>query len=43
MEENNINSTEKIKNLTKAQRNELYGIIPQKIQSSALKRNVEVE
>ena len=43
MKENNINSTEKIKNLTKAQRNELYNIVPQKIQSSAYKRDVEVE
>ena len=35
MKENKINSVEKIKKLTKKQREELFALVPQKIQSSA--------
>jgi hypothetical protein len=41
MKENDINSTNKIKELTKEQREELFALVPQKIQSSAYERNVE--
>jgi hypothetical protein len=35
MEENNIDSVSKIKKLTKKQREELFALVSQKIQSSA--------
>jgi hypothetical protein len=41
MKENKINSVDKIKNLTKEQREDLFGLVPQKIQSSAYERDVE--
>jgi hypothetical protein len=40
MKENNINSINKIKKLTKEQREDLFALVPQKIQSSALERDV---
>ena len=43
MKKNNINSFEKIKKLTKKQREELFNLVPQKIQSSAYERDIEVE
>ena len=43
MKENNINSVEKIKRLTKEQREDLFNLVPQTIQSSALERNIETE
>ena len=43
MKENNINSTENIKKLTKKQREELFALVPQKIQSSAYERNTKIE
>jgi hypothetical protein len=43
MKENDINSVEKIKKLSKEQREELFALVPQKIQSSAYERNTEVE
>ena len=39
MKENNINSIDKIKGLTKKQREEIFSLVPQKIQSSALERD----
>ena len=41
MRENNLNSIEKIKKLTKEQREELFALVPQKIQSSAYERDVK--
>ena len=43
MKKNDINSIEKIKKLTKKQREELFNLVPQKIQSSAYERDIEVE
>jgi hypothetical protein len=36
MKENNLNSIESIKNITQEQKDELYKLVPQKIQSSSL-------
>ncbi len=43
MKENNINNVEKIKKLTKKQRESLYDLVPQKIQSTAYERNTKIK
>jgi len=35
MKENNVNTIESIKNITDEQKNELFKLVPQKIQSTA--------
>ena len=41
MKENKINSVDRIKKLTKEQREDLFALVPQKIQSSAYERDIE--